>query len=390
MTKSCSALVAALVFSLPPVLATGGEEGAHRHSPCPRKAPRDFARGTVTKIEDEKPPCRLIFRETGVRLEAVTDGSRPDPGRNAVVDSDGRFYSTNAPGFRSVISVWDPGGEYVTSFGGVGEGPGEFSSNGALMLFTDGENNLHVRDGGPSWSVFSPDHEFIRRVPATVMGGYSPKKTIILDAGMALTSNDGRRSDTTAYFFLVDSAGALHRTLGPVKGAPARSRHAFERYLAYGGGDTFWASALDEDPDGYVLEEWGADGALRRALRRNVSWYAWRGERLSSTGVVLLHIGENGLLFVAAWRPSEEYIQAVKKDRPPTAREESTVEIVFEMIDTRSGELLASEAYRLKRARELLSAPLRGDRRAMRAYRYQEGEDGLPFVDILALELVAR
>ena len=390
MMKACTALVAALVFSSPPVLATGGEEDAQRDAPCPRKTPRDFAAGTEAKIKDNKPPCRFIFRETGIRLEAVADGSRPDPGSTVVMDSDGRLYSTNATGFQSVISVWDPGGEYVTSFGRVGEGPGEFSARGDMTLFMDDENNLHVRDGGPSWSVFSPDHEFIRRVPAHVMGGSSEKRTIILDGGMALSTNHGRGSDKTSLFLLVDSAGALHRTLGAAKGAAARSRHSLERHLAYGGGDTFWASRLDEDPDGYVVEEWGVGGALRRALRRDVSWYGWRGERFTSPGVVQLHIGKDGLLFVGVWRPSEEYVQAVKEDRTPTIQEESTVELVFEMIDTRSGELLASEVHLVTRAREIFSYPLVRGKGAMRAYRHGEGEDGLPFVDILAVELLAR
>ena len=82
MTKACTMLVASLAFSSLPVLATGSEEDAHTDAPCPRKTPRDFAPGTVTKIKDKKPPCRFLFRETGVRLEAVADGSRPDPGSN--------------------------------------------------------------------------------------------------------------------------------------------------------------------------------------------------------------------------------------------------------------------------------------------------------------------
>ena len=392
MTKSRRALAASLAVSLSPVLATGGEEDAHRHSPCPRQTPRDVARGTVTKIEDEKPPCRFIFRETGIRLEAVTDGSRPDPGRTVVVDSDGRFYSTNAPGFQSVISVWDPGGEYLTSFGRVGEGPGEFSDRGNLTLFIDDENNLHVRDGGPSWSVFSPDHEFMRRVSIKVGGMLaSERNTVILDDGRALTGDD-YGSDRRDHFRVLNPDGTLERAFGPVKDEVARDRaRPVERAIAYGGGGSFWAGPVYEDGKGYVVEEWGTDGALRRALRRDVSWYGWRGDRRTSPGVIRLHIGEDGLLFVVVWRPSEEYLEAMKKGRRLTRKERDLVtESVFEMIDTRSGELLASEVHSVARSRELFRRPLVRGAGAMRAYRYQEGEDGLPFVDIIAVELVAR
>ena len=62
-------------------------------NPCPRGPGRVFERGAVEDVTND-PPCRLVFRPTGVRLAALGDGSRPDPGQLVVKDSCGRYYST--------------------------------------------------------------------------------------------------------------------------------------------------------------------------------------------------------------------------------------------------------------------------------------------------------
>ena len=56
-------------------------------------------------------------------------------------------------------------------------------------------------------------------------------------------------------------------------------------------------------------------------------------------------------------------------------------------IDTRSGELLASDPYPASRAREILPTLFRG---LLVGYRYRIGEGGLPFVEIVELQLVPK
>ena len=395
--KSQLASLALPAFSLALVLASCGGEVAQsaEGGPCARKAPGDFPAGEVTEIEDGDPPCRIVFRKTGVRLEAVADGSRPDPGLTVAMDGEGRFYSTNARGFQSVISVWDPGGGYLKSFARVGEGPGELSGRGMLTIYMDDEDQLHVRDGGFSWSVFSRDQEFLRRVAIQVPGGLSDERsTIILDDGRALLSNDGHYSDRTRHFFLMDSAGALSRTFGPVKEELSRSRRSMQRIVSHEGGDTFWAGPAEGSEEGYVLEEWGTDGELRRAFRRVPSWYEWSGDDELWMGPIV-HVGDGGLLLVMVWMPTEElreYLQG-RDDRYDDDEDERMFtelsKFGFEMIDTRSGELLASERWEGEKFWEM--APHTFFRGVQRGYRYTEdGPGGLPFVDMVAVELEAK
>ncbi|MDE2874185.1 MAG: hypothetical protein OXQ93_02020 [Gemmatimonadota bacterium] len=301
-----------------------------------------------------------------------------------MVDSNGRFISANAPGFRTAISVWDTRGRYLYSFGREGEGPGELSARGSLSLFIDGRDNVHVRDGSPSWSVFSSRHEFIRRVPSDVMVGL-PGSTAILDDGSALAS-PGRGSDRVAHDFRVaDTTGALLRTFGTVRDKSGDR----PRQIAYVGGDTFWAGPLEGTTGAYILEEWGIDGKLRRTLRRSVSWYRWRGGRETSSAVRQLYIGPGGILYILIVRPTEQYARAVKNgERISRERRDALTEVVVEVVDTRAGELLASEVYPAREARQLLPRSL--FRGSLVGYRYGEGEDGLPFVEIVRVELLPQ
>ena len=347
--------------------------------------------GSVTEIKDRKPPCRIEFRDTGLRLEAVADGSRPDPGRTVLVDSNGRFISANAPGWRAVISVWDSRGRYLSAFGREGEGPGELTQRGMLSLLIDGRDNVHVRDGAFTWSVFSPDHEFLRRVPVRAMGGLWRETVVILDDGSALTSDIG--SDPKHYFHVVDSAGVLQRSFGPVgDGSGGRG----PRPITHAGGETFWAAPVQEGAGAYVLEEWGIDGELRRTLRRDVSWWRWSGDRETSTVVSQFHLAHNGLLYVMVPRPNEAFAKAserAEQRRAPGAEDEEgphmeLLEVVVEVIDTRSGELLASDVYTAAQLMEVMPRYL--FRGSLRGYRHEVWADGLPFVKIVSVELVPR
>ena len=385
----------ALAVSLPlaSMALAAPESPLEYQNPCPRKAPRDFPAGSVMEIKDREPPCRFVFRPTGVRLEAVVDGSRPDPGTVVLMDGLGRFYSANARGYDAVISVWNPEGEYLTSFGREGEGPGEFTVRGMLSLYLDGRNQLHVRDGGLSWSVFSADHEFLKRVVITEPGMLAEERTtIILDNGAALAADD-YRSDRSTYFRVLRPDGTLDRSFGPVEQKLAGNPGArLSRLISYEGGETFWAGPRFGDQDGYVVEEWGTDGELRRTLHRPASWYAWDEDL--PMGPLQFHIDEDdGLLYMIFQRLTSEGIrlmkQAIRDDQPfPRDKRYTETEAIIEMIDLRSGELLASETYRVSDAMDFIPRDL--FRGAMQGYAYKEAEDGLPFVEIVAVELEAK
>ena len=338
----------------------------------------------------------------------MEDGSRPDPGIHVLRDGRGRFYSTGAFGFGITITLWDDRGRFLESFGREGEGPGELSDRGMITIFVDREDRLHVRDGGFRWSVFSPEQEFLRSASAPLASFQSG--TAVLDIGMAVT----RSRDGENHFQIVDSAGATQRAFGVIPRSLRRARVDTGRDITYAGGDSFWAGPIAGSPDGYQLEEWGIDGKLRRVFRRNVDWFP-PGDptRLSDgdpppTQVSLLHLDDSGLLYVYGLGPTRHWRSPGSLGRAPTTEEmDRMAQGYVEVIDTKSGRLLASERN-LTRTQSLARFPHGFFRGSKEGYRYKQGDtygfswsprdpeeeedpkNLLPSVEIVSVELVAK
>ena len=384
-----SALLALLVAAAPLSAQT-------RPEPCPRSEPRPFPPGDVTVVDQREAPCRLVFRPTGVRLEAVADGSRPDPGNNVVRDGRGRYYSANANGFLTNIAVWSPEGEFLTYFGRTGEGPGEFPGTGSILaIYVDGHDQLHVWAPG-SWSVFSPDHEFLRRhaTQANRLINSEPFAAV-LDNGEVLTGS-GWESDGQTFFRIVRPDGTLLRAFGPVGPEVAwDDSQPPQMLVTLGRGNTFWAAAnrpLTEDWEGWVAEQWTLDGELRRVIRRRVPGYEmFEANRNASGATAFVHSDdEAGLLYVAFAEMTQRGRDRAR-DPANITREErlgGLMTLRLEMVDLRSGELLASDVYPAEETVTFL--PRRLFRGAMQGYVYTETEAGLPLVEIVAIELVAK
>ena len=388
-----------LLFSaLATVSVLGSAVAQTQSEPCPRSAPRSFPVGSVTVLDDRGAPCRLVFRPTGVRLEAVTDGSRPDPGNNVVRDGRGRYYSANARGFLTHISVWDPDGAFLTYFGGTGKGPGEFPGTGSILaIYLDGHDQLHVWAPG-SWSVFSPQHEFLRRypAPATRLLNREPMATVLDDGTVLTGSGRGRDSDEKNFFRIVHPDGTHLHSFGPVD--PEIEWDEYQppdKQISYDGGNTFWAAAnrpLTDDWEGWVAEEWTLDGELRRTIRRHVPGYEMfeaNGNVSGATG--FLHTDEDmGLLYVVfAELTHRGRERALDPSRITSAeRRGGLMTLRVEMVDLRSGKLLASEVYPAEDAMTYL--PRRMFRGTMEGYVHKETEAGLPVVEIVAIDLLAK
>ncbi|MDE2676302.1 MAG: hypothetical protein F4107_00440 [Gemmatimonadetes bacterium] len=388
---------------LPLVLAA--QEG--KGTSCPRDPARAVTEKGVVRNVTGDPPCRLVFRKTGVRLTATPDGSWPDPGPTVVKDGHGRYYSANADGWLSTISVWSADGAYLASFGSSGEGPGEFRG-WYLSLFVDPADSLHVHDAA-NWTVFSPAQEFVRQAPSGWMGSGGPlrmEETIVLLYDGRILASNGHPSSGDAYFRMVNGDGTLEYTFGTAEdGTGASGDYGHDRAIAYNRGHAgFWAAPSIEGASGYVLEHWSIESQtpdIVQSLRRRQPWFRWTGDSITSSWVGELHITADGLLYVVVVRPSEEYVEAMKRyehlkeeggggrwtpeiQEEIEALDETLVHFVVEVIDTRSATLLASDAY-------LLGDIMRGNpvlpqglfRNEMTGYVYGVGEDGLPYVDIV-------
>ncbi len=365
--------------------------------PCPRSAPRSFDAGNEIVIDAREAPCRIVFRPTGVRLESVADGSRPDPGRSVVRDGRGHYYSANARGFLTTISLWGPDGAFLTHLGGTGEGPGEFPGTGSVLaIYVDGHDQLHAWAPG-SWSVFSEDQEFLRRypAPASKLLNREPVATVLED-GTVLTGS-GRDSDGKNFFRVVHPDGTHLHSFGPV--GPEVEWDEYqppEKLISYSGGDTFLAIAnrpLTDDWEGWVAEEWTLDGEHRRTFRRRVPGYEFFEANGNVSGATaFMHVDDQaGLLFVVFGELTPRGRERAKDPAriTPEERRNGLSTARLEMLDLRSGELLASDVHPFDGETETFM-PWGAFRGTMEGYVYKETEAGLPVVEIVAIELVAK
>ncbi len=377
---TCAGFLAAAITAT--VMPYGVAAQTSEATPCPREPAIFYTKGSVRDVTNE-PPCRLFFRPTGVRLTGAADGSRPDPGPLVVRDGRGRYYSANADGWESTISVWSADGAYLSSFGRAGEGPGEFKGEG-LTLFVDDGDTLHVLDSR-DWMVFSPEHEFVRQVTGRQIG----YQTIVEQTETLAPYYDGRilasaahPSTGDAYFRIVNRDGSLDDTFGTSEeGTGASGHYGHDRAIAYPRGNRgFWAAPSIVPPISLDSSLATLPGSKREEAL-DVSEYgrAGFGEKPRKAGGP-----------AEAVEPYEEIMReggrrwTPELDREVDELSETLVHMVAEVIDVNSAQLLASESH-------LLGDVMRGDallpprlfRNSLTGYVYRIGEDGVPYVEIV-------
>ena len=219
--------------------------------------------------------------------------------------------------------------------------------------------------------------------------------TVILDSGEALTSNH-LSTDRSNYFHVLSPDGVFARSFGLVPEEESKDQEwPIDRKIAYSGGDSFWAGPIPRKGEAgyYDVEEWGTDGILRRTLRRPATWFVYDSQ--FPLGVQHFQAyNDAGLLYVVFQRYTSEGVrlmrEAMEEGRPfPREKRYTETEVIVEMIDTRSAQLLASEVYRVSEAMRFIPEAL--FRGVMHGYVRKEAEDtGLPLIDIVAVELEAK
>ena len=371
-------------------------------APCVRPTRRTLPGDTIVLREQSAYPCRLVFRETGIAIRGNSAGTVPDPGRRLARDSRGRLYTTidRNP---SQIAVWNPDGSYDTTISRAGQGPGELPSGLEPILYVDSSDRLHVRSSGGVWSIFGPDHKYIKRgVVMRAQQGWNAA----LDNGTVLSfaAAEGERN----YFHVTDPATARVRSFGEVSPSVMDlNMLVISRGIASRGDTIFWAGPVTASGQPYVLDMWSTSGMRLKTFRRDVPWFPQKAVRDYGRSDAAhdapdvpknlgppqpfarpLNVDGEGLPLVYVSVPNNRWRWI--PDEAERRREEPGFEnLHIEVIDPESGVVLAAEVTNdaLRRTGVIPNSFIPGTRLG---YRRTVDADGIATLSIVEYLLVAR
>jgi hypothetical protein len=319
--------------------------------------------------EDEVPPCAVVIRSTGISLE-VSIADEVDAKLPIGRTRTGEYL---APSFSGVLNRWSAQGQFVESVGQ--RGPGPYAYRRASGVYLDGHDTIHVADPPGRWHVLEPGGRQVR----TIRGPSLARKESMafLDDNRILVAlpNPGFYDTGYRYFILDRSDGSV---LSRFDRATTSDVLREARFVAYRGGDRFWAMS----PSRYSLELWTTEGQRLGVVRREAQWFENHGEGLrAETGpaIVYLHVDPHDVLWVVTRIPKFEGV--LDELEPEMIKDAFAVHV--EAFDANSGALLASERFD-----DPLAFPA-GFFGNGNAYRIEYRDDGLIDVEIVELRLVS-
>lgn len=237
----------------------------------------------ITIVENARPP-------DGSRLEWRI-GPKPTVSIGVVEGEEpymlhGAFSSVRLPDGRIVVAnlgsqelrVFDSSGSHLATWGGRGEGPGEFTSLVHVARWP-GDSIAAWHTAGLGIAVFDSDGRFGR---SFALGSSEeaiwlrPRAQAVREVGHVLSITAPEGADT-AVVELWDGEGALLSSLGTHRGREVivttdERGSRYLRFKAYGRELVagLWGDHVVASPnDRYEIRAFGADGALARIVRRS-------------------------------------------------------------------------------------------------------------------------
>ena len=365
--------------------------------PCPRLAARLWKTGERWMVPVSQPPCLVRFPTTGEKV--LADGARVSHiGPRVVLDANARVFTSDRFG---TVAIWKADGSLERAFGRSGAGPGELAP-GLVVIAPARDRSVHVFDNAGRWHRFREDGSLIRTVQFS--GTRDPMQIAALDDGRLLDAS-GRDADSVSFLLWsslradVFEAPRIAARFGPLNAEERRTPWTNRgRLIAYRGGETFWAGPPRAVGRGYELEEWHVDGRRLRTLRREAPWFPRGADRAPSrvaSGAKPPHeiesiwdLGDERLLVIVLAPKSGDWRVPVGRVLDP-ARRDQLLSIWAEILDTRSGTLLATLGP-LTYSQAVAQLPMVMAPGTHRGVQLDTTADGERYVRRVTMELTAR
>ncbi len=316
-------------------------------------APMPATAQTVVEIDDDI-ACDACVIETGPPVTLAAPDELWFSSLSAVRvarDREGHFIAAPAEG-DALVAVFGPDGAYRSSYGRIGEGPGEFATDMPLLVEVGEGDVVFVMDPVNLHTLAPRADSSLRqaRMPVSVLGGSTIVRGGIVveaaaQAGLGVTTVRIVRPDGT----IAATIGAS----GTDAGASEYSRYALGRSNDHM--DVWIAPAYR-----FVITRYGPGGEARTRVERNSTWF--RRSQLFTPGAPLLpparpavtdiHQDADGPLWLAVSRPVRSFSSLAPRGGAsaevligPTVNLNDFLRTSVEVIDPAAGEVIARRDF---------------------------------------------
>lgn len=293
------------------------------------------------------PTCELRLTEVAILGSADGPGALESEAVIVRQDKLGRYFVFNELG--SSINVYGATGEYITTIGRPGSGPGEYRAISSVA-FSAGDS-VNVFDMALTrQSLYSPTLEYLHSrildVPPSSRAVLLPENQLVIAAAVPTADLAGLP------LHLLDETGRRIRSFGAANPIFDVRTTSGLRFVANAGDTAVWVAHWNR----YRLELWSVGEGENRPLLvfdRDVPWFPPGIEDKESvdlppaTRVVDLRVDDGGRLLVLTRVADDRWREAVEMK----GREKSVIDrhgyfdTILEVIDPSSGSLIAAERF---------------------------------------------
>jgi hypothetical protein len=318
-----------------------GAQMSEQHDPA-----TTLSRETTIPDEIGCPACRILLEPTEV-IGSSADADLFSLQSEVQIDGTGNVLLTDARSYPGHLLFRAAGSSEWKILGRLGRGPGELHFPGRAWTSPEG---LHVADNTTQReTVFAPDGSFINSYPLPA----APSQVVRLTTGEVVHASIVRTPGAIGYpLHVLDANREIVRSFGTdtamlLPGA----RILGSRVIAPAREGGIWSAR----PNAYIIERWDASGAKGSTVVRDARWFqSWVTPRSHYTHenptprTVGLHEDDKGRLWVITYTAPPDHRPAYDQNWHGEVTEDDTrrvIDTIIEVIDPRSGQLLARERY---------------------------------------------
>jgi hypothetical protein len=288
--------------------------------------------------------CRIELRHVANIVDPA-DANTPPEVFSIARDSRGRMFVAPMLG-NATVGVYSRSGRLLRELGRAGGGPGEFRMAETVKVLP-GDTVVVIDPAARRVTVYSPELELLRTYPVDFM----PRGVVMRNSGSFIGFSPAQQGPIVHF---VSADGASRRSVIDAE-IPPGEPVAFFRIFSAGRNGTIWLGRTNR----YLVQQYDSTGSLLRTIRSAPDWHEPWTEVPSQGPDVLRPVpflraireDADGLLWLVFhvpqtdWSPRRAPSRAEPRHGMPMTEWNQYVDTLIEVIDPRSGRLLATRRF---------------------------------------------